>query len=102
MLSKRSMAQLIVRDLEEDVKRRLKARARRHGRSTEAEVREILRSAVAAESSPPSPLGSRIAERFRKIGLEADLPTLPRQAARPSRICHLDALGLRLPRPWSD
>ena len=40
------MAQLIVRNLEEEVVRRLKARAGRHGRSTEAEHREILRKAL--------------------------------------------------------
>ncbi|NTU86229.1 MAG: hypothetical protein HGA45_44035, partial [Chloroflexales bacterium] len=36
------MAQLLVRNLEDDVKRRLKARAQQHGRSTEEEVREII------------------------------------------------------------
>lgn len=86
MLSTVAVAQLIVRDLEEDVKRRLQKRARRHGRSTEAEVREILRSAVAAEAPAPSPLGSRIAGRFRKVGLDEDLPSLPRQAAKPARL----------------
>ena len=86
MLSTPAMAQMIVRDLEEDVKRRLQARARRHGRSTEAEVREILRSAVATESVQPKPLGSRIANRFRKIGLTEDLATLPPQPAKPAKL----------------
>ena len=36
------MAQLVVRNLPEDVKERLKRRAKRHGRSLEAEVRDIL------------------------------------------------------------
>ncbi len=36
------MAQLIVRKLDDDVKERLKARAKRHGRSLEAEARAIL------------------------------------------------------------
>ena len=40
------MAQLIVRNLDEDVVRRLKLRAARHGRSAEAEHREILRAAL--------------------------------------------------------
>ena len=40
------MAQIIVRDLDEDVVRRLKLRAARHGRSMEAETREILRAAL--------------------------------------------------------
>jgi plasmid stability protein len=38
--------QLIVRNLEEEVVRELKIRAARHGRSAEAEHREILREAL--------------------------------------------------------
>lgn len=41
------MAQLIVRNLEEDIVQALKERAGRHGRSAEAEHREILREALA-------------------------------------------------------
>jgi plasmid stability protein len=41
-----SMSQLIVRNLEEEVIRELKLRAARHGRSAEAEHREILREAL--------------------------------------------------------
>ncbi len=40
------MAQFIVRNLEDDVKARLKRRAARHGRSMEEEARHILRDAV--------------------------------------------------------
>ena len=40
------MAQLIVRRLEEGVKRRLAARAKSHGHSMEEEARLILREAV--------------------------------------------------------
>jgi plasmid stability protein len=40
------MAQLIVRDLEDDIVNRLKRRAAEHGRSAEAEHREILRKAL--------------------------------------------------------
>ncbi len=39
-------AQLIVRNLEEEVVRELRLRAARHGRSAEAEHREILREAL--------------------------------------------------------
>ncbi len=76
------MAQLVVRDLEEEVKRRLQRRARRHGRSTEAEVREILRAAVASDRDTPSPLGSRLAARFAGIGLERPIAELRGQAAQ--------------------
>ena len=40
------MAQLIVRDLDEEIVRRLRARAVEHGRSAEAEHREILRDTL--------------------------------------------------------
>lgn len=40
------MAQLIVRNLEEGLVRELQRRAAEHGRSTEAEHREILREAL--------------------------------------------------------
>ncbi len=40
------MTQLIVRNLEEEVIRELKVRAARHGRSAEAEHREILREVL--------------------------------------------------------
>ena len=36
------MAQVLVRDLKADVVARLKARAKRHGRSLQAELKEIL------------------------------------------------------------
>ena len=40
------MAQLIVRNLEDEVVRRLKLRAAEHSRSAESEHREILRAAL--------------------------------------------------------
>ncbi len=78
------MAQLLVRNLDEDVKARLQRRARRHGRSTEAEVREILRNAVRDEAEDPRPLGSRIRARFAGIGPDDDLPDLHGGPARPA------------------
>jgi antitoxin FitA len=41
------MAQLLVRNLSPELVRRLRSRATRHGRSAEAEHREILRRALA-------------------------------------------------------
>ena len=43
---------LHVRNLEDDLIAKLKRRAARHGRSAEAEHREILRQALAAEVEP--------------------------------------------------
>ena len=50
------MAQLVVRNLPDDVKERLKERAKRHGRSLEAEAREVLERAanLPAEPAPKS------------------------------------------------
>lgn len=45
------MAQLIVRNLEDEIVQALKERAGRHGRSAEAEHREILREVLVAESA---------------------------------------------------
>ena len=78
------MAQLLVRQLDDDVKEKLQRRARRHGHSTEEEVREILRNAVRGEGSARAPLGSRIAARFRRIGLDRDIPELRGNPARPA------------------
>jgi plasmid stability protein len=77
------LAQFIVRNLEEDVKARLKRRARRHGRSMEEEIRHILRDAVKEENRPAAKLGSRIAARFKDIGLTEDLPELRGHHPRP-------------------
>lgn len=64
------MAQLIVRNLDETVKRRLRERAERHGKSMEAEARDILGAAL-VDANPQQPgLGTRIAALFADIGLE--------------------------------
>ena len=70
MLSDNPMPQLLVRNLESEVKARLQRRAKRHGRSMEEEVREILRDATKTEATDRKGLGTRIAARFRKIGLK--------------------------------
>jgi antitoxin FitA len=43
---------LHVRNLDDDIVHRLKRRAARHGRSVEAEHREILRQALAVDPEP--------------------------------------------------
>lgn len=80
------MAQIVVRHLDEDVKVKLKRRAARHGRSMEEEVRKILRNAAREEGRMVSQLGSRIAARFRRIGLHTDLPELRGQRPRPAAL----------------
>ena len=66
------MTQLVVRDLPDDVTERLKRRAKKHGRSLEAEVREILGS-VTEEGDMPQCDGAqavtRLLRRQREIGV---------------------------------
>jgi plasmid stability protein len=78
------MAQLVVRNLDDDVKAKLRERARQHGRSTEEEVREILRNAVRGEVMPAEPLGKRLRALFKDIGLEEDLPEVRGHPAQPA------------------
>jgi plasmid stability protein len=63
------MAQLVVRNLEKQVKALLQRRARRNGHSMEEEVREILRAAVHSnEKAPVGGLGTELAALFPKSG----------------------------------
>jgi plasmid stability protein len=61
------MAMLTVRNLPEEVHRALRVRAAMHGRSTEAEVRDILASVVKPEKRVR--LGDALAALGRKVGL---------------------------------
>jgi plasmid stability protein len=61
------MAMLTVRNLPDDVHRALRMQAALHGRSTEAEVREILALAVKPEARVR--LGDALAALSRDIGL---------------------------------
>jgi antitoxin FitA len=64
------MARLIVRNLEPGIVSALRERAVAHGRSTEAEHREILRQAL----MPPRPQGSlkELPEAMPDVGSDAD------------------------------
>ena len=64
------MAMLTVRNLPDEVHRALRIRAAKHGRSTEAEVREILETAVKPEGR--AKLGSLLAEIGRHVRLTED------------------------------
>lgn len=68
------MAQLLVRNLEDQLKTRLQRRARRHGHSMEAEAREILRNALREDKSQSVGFGTGSAALFsgQKIGLEKE------------------------------
>lgn len=73
------MAQLIVRNLEEDVVQALKERAVRHGRSAEAEHRELLREVLLAE---PADDPKEVLLDIPQVGEDADferIRNLPRR-----------------------
>jgi len=70
------VAQVIVRNLEDSVKRKLQRRAAKHGRSMEEEAREILRNALRDEGRSEYGLGTEIAELFKGIELEEPIREL--------------------------
>jgi antitoxin FitA len=70
------VAQLVVRNIEKEVKVRLQRRASRHGRSMEEEVRDILRNAVNEQDVAVGGLGTEIASLFSGVGLDQDIPEL--------------------------
>ncbi|ASW53445.1 Arc family DNA-binding protein [Plantactinospora sp. KBS50] len=82
------MAALSIRDLDDAVREKLRIRAAQHGRSMEAEIRDILTAAVADEA-PGNDLFSALTERFARLGgVELELParsTPPRAASLPER-----------------
>jgi len=80
MLALKSMATLTIRQLDEEIKARLRVRAAHHGRSME-EAREILRSALSSSSAESADLAQAIRRRFAAFGgVELELP--PRDTTR--------------------
>jgi antitoxin FitA len=80
------MAQLVVRNIDDDVKERLVQRARRHGRSMEEEVRVILRDAVQEDykTAPELGFGTRLANFFAEQGMNYEIEELKGEQARPA------------------
>ena len=68
------MAQILIRNVENSLKVRLRERARKNGHSMEAEAREILRNALNAEGEPVRGLGSEIVALFSGSGIYLDEP----------------------------
>jgi plasmid stability protein len=68
------MAQILVRNMDDRLKARLQRRAKRNGRSMEAEAREILRDALVEENAQPRKLGSEIVALFSGSGVYLDEP----------------------------
>ena len=74
------MASITIRNLDEDVKTRLRVRAAGHGRSMEEEARLILRDAVGRKPGSPN-LAEAIRARIAPLG-GVDLELPPREPAR--------------------
>ena len=66
------MPQIIVRHIDDDVIEGLRRRAAKHGRSMEAEVRDILRNAVKRDHVPDRGLGTEIVALFADLHLKKD------------------------------
>ena len=62
------MASITIRDLDENLKSRLRVRAAQHGRSMEDEARDVLRTVLAREPSADPNLLQAIRRRFAKVG----------------------------------
>ena len=68
------MASITIRNLDDEVKARLRMRAAEHGRSMEEEARVILREAVGREPEPEN-LARFIRECFAPFGgVDLELP----------------------------
>ena len=68
------MASITIRNLDDDVKTRLRIRASTNGRSMEEEARRILREAVEREAGPKD-LAKAIRARFAPFGgVELEIP----------------------------
>lgn len=80
------MASITVRDLDQAVKKRIKTLAVTHGRSMEAEARDILTRAASVQR-PAKNLARSIRERLAKHGLdgiEFDIPPRSENREPPS------------------
>ena len=68
------MSSITIRNLDDEVKRRLRIRAAANGRSMEEEARQILRAALADAASPVN-LAATIRSRVAPLGGgDLDLP----------------------------
>jgi plasmid stability protein len=77
----------MIRDLDDDIKARLRVQAAEHGRSMEAEARALLAVAVSGHR-PARGLGSYIRDQFAEIGgVDLDVP----QREEPARVADVSA-----------
>jgi plasmid stability protein len=72
------MASITIRNLDDELKRRLRIRSAKHGRSMEDEARDILRTTLSREDRLQANLADAIHQRFAGIG-DIELPIPPRE-----------------------
>ncbi len=78
------MASITIRNLDDDIKRRLRVRAAEHGRSMEEEAREILREVV-GDLRPPLNLAQSLRARVARTGgVDLDIPARDAMRSPPS------------------
>jgi plasmid stability protein len=82
------VAAVVVRNLADETLRALKERAASNGRSTEAEIREILTSAVRR----PMAVGSALARIGRALGGVELAPRAKRGPVRPARFARSSSI----------
>ena len=80
------MATMTIRNLDDQLKQRLRVRAATHGRSMEDEARDILRTALATQPSAPSLIEAIRARVDPLGGIELDIPA--RETIRPAVNLH--------------
>jgi plasmid stability protein len=77
------MASMTIRNLDDELKARLRVRAAQHGRSMEEEARVLLRDALAAPRSSARGNLADVALALFGPRHGVDLPVMPRAKARP-------------------
>ncbi len=75
------MSTILIRQLDDATKERLRVRAAQHRRSMEAEAREILKATLTRPARSRRSLADRIHARFAALG-GFELPEIPREAMR--------------------
>ena len=82
------MAQFMVRNFEDDIHQKLRDMADSHGESLEEFVCQMLRKAALEYQETPHNLGTKIANRFAKVGLHEPFAEV--------------RTGISIVNPWGD
>lgn len=75
------MASMTIRNIDDQLKARLRVQAAQHGRSMEDEARDILRAALSSEAARAQSLVETIRARIEPLG-GIDLDIAPREPLR--------------------